>query len=37
MKMAKENKWFAEELFYRFRVIGTAGTFNGNNPLAGKL
>lgn len=29
--------WYAEELFARFRVVGTAGTLDGADPLAAEL
>jgi heme-degrading monooxygenase HmoA len=28
------ERWYAEELFARFDVVGTAGTLDGRDPLA---
>lgn len=30
----REGDWFAEELYARFRLLGTSGTWNGTDPLA---
>jgi hypothetical protein len=32
---ARQRGWFAEALFARFAVLGTAGTIDGGDPLAG--
>ncbi len=29
----REGNWFAEELYARFRLLGTAGTWEGGDPL----
>lgn len=34
MKAARDNGWFAEELYARFHVLETAGKWNGADPLA---
>jgi len=28
------ERWYAEELFARFDVVGTEGTLDGRDPLA---
>jgi len=35
IKLTRQEKWYTEELFARFRVLGSAGTLDGQNPLAG--
>ncbi len=37
MKAARDNGWFAEELYARFHVLETQGKWNGSDPLAGAL
>jgi len=37
MQAARDGGWFAEELYARFQVLGTAGRWNGTDPLAGAL
>lgn len=34
IRAVREHRWFREELYARFRVIDTAGTWNGHQPLA---
>jgi hypothetical protein len=36
MRAARSGRWFTKELFAVFRPIGSAGTWNGRNPLAGQ-
>lgn len=33
MKLARSNEWFSEELFARFTVIDSSGTWNGQDPV----
>ena len=33
MKLARAHRWFKEELFARFQVLETSGTWHGANPL----
>lgn len=33
MRLARSHSWFREELFARFRVLDTSGTWNGADPL----
>ena len=33
IRAARENGWFREELYARFRVLGTAGTWEGREPI----
>lgn len=33
VKLARTHQWFKEELFARFRVLGSSGTWNGRDPL----
>lgn len=33
IKLTQQEKWYGEELFARFRVLGSAGTLDGRNPL----
>lgn len=34
VRAVRSGDWFAEELYARFRVIGTVGTWDGGDPLA---
>ena len=34
IQLTHREKWYAEELFARFAVLGSAGTLDGANPLA---
>lgn len=33
IKKTRQEKWYKEEMFTRFKVIGSVGTLNGKNPL----
>lgn len=33
MKLARSHEWFREELFARFKVLGSTGSWNGRDPL----
>lgn len=33
IKQTRENKWYSEEMFTRFRIVQTAGTIFGKNPF----
>ena len=33
IKAVREGNWFDEELYARFRLLGSAGTWNGTDPL----
>ena len=35
IQLTHREKWYTEELFARFRVLGSAGTLDGADPLAG--
>ena len=37
IQLTRREKWYAEELFARFRVLGSEGTLDGIDPLAGLL
>ena len=34
IRAVREGGWFNEELYARFRLIGTAGTWGGRDPVA---
>ncbi len=34
IRAVREGRWFAEELYARFRLLGEAGTWEGGSPLA---
>ena len=33
IRAVREGNWFREELYARFRILGTQGTWDGANPL----
>ncbi|MEO1024610.1 MAG: spheroidene monooxygenase [Pseudomonadota bacterium] len=33
IRAVREGKWFREELYARFRILGDTGTWNGESPL----
>jgi len=33
IKAVRDGKWFREELYARFRVVGIEGTWDGREPL----
>ena len=35
IRAVREGDWFMEELYARFRVVATSGTWNGVAPLEG--
>lgn len=37
IRAVREGDWFAEELYARFRILGSEGTWGGADPLAGTL
>lgn len=37
MQSARLKGWFKEDMFYRFRITGAAGSLNGKDPLGGLL
>ena len=37
IKLTHRENWYAEELFARFHVLGSEGTIDGREPLAGLL
>ncbi|MDO7852103.1 spheroidene monooxygenase [Hymenobacter convexus] len=37
IQLTRRENWYAEELFARFRVLGSLGSLDGRDPLAGLL
>ena len=37
IKKTRDQKWYSEEMFVRFKIIATTGTIKGKDPLKGKL
>jgi len=37
IKKTREQRWYSEDMFIRFRITGSTGTLRGSNPLEGKL
>ena len=37
IRAVRDEGWFNEELYARFRLTGTAGTWQGRDPLARSL
>jgi hypothetical protein len=35
IKKTRNENWYSEELFARFKIVGSFGSINGKNPLAG--
>ncbi|MFY0693105.1 MAG: spheroidene monooxygenase [Paracoccaceae bacterium] len=33
IRAVRDGEWFAEELYARFRILGSAGTWHGSDPL----
>ena len=36
IKKTREQQWYSEEMFVRFKITGSMGTIHGINPLEGK-
>ncbi len=37
IQKTRQEKWYSEDMFVRFKITGCIGTVNGINPLKGKL
>ena len=37
IQLTRRENWYGEEMFARFRVLGSTGTLDGREPLAGML
>ncbi len=37
IRKTRKEDWYSEEMFVRFRIVGSSGSLHGKNPLAGKL
>ncbi|MES2329569.1 MAG: spheroidene monooxygenase [Bacteroidota bacterium] len=37
IRKTREDNWYSEEMFVRFRILHSSGSVQGKNPLAGKL
>ncbi len=37
IRKTRQEKWYSEDMFVRFKIISSYGSINGINPLEGKL
>ena len=37
IRKTRQEKWYSEDMFVRFKILKCTGTLNGTNPLEGKL
>jgi hypothetical protein len=37
IRKTRQEKWYSEDMFVRFKIIGSHGSIGGENPLEGKL
>lgn len=37
IRKTRQENWYREDMFIRFKILGTSGTLSGVNPLRGKL
>lgn len=37
IRKTRQEKWYSEDMFVRFKIIASLGSINGVNPLEGKL
>jgi heme-degrading monooxygenase HmoA len=37
IRKTRQDNWYSEEMFIRFKILASFGSLHGKNPLAGKL
>jgi hypothetical protein len=37
IRKTRQENWYSEDMFVRFKILASIGIINGSNPLQGKL